>query len=566
MESLLTSLKDYKRFKTFLPVEWGLYKVYGEWYILSRSSKKVSCTTINHEVWTDRVSLKDKKYLSFWKRFFLLQGQDYRNIVFGWLVHINYKLKAELSQEARKTLSIRLQTSQEVVLRKIARSQLHLVYSKPGFGKMEIYTQHILRLLRSQGGQFLIMLPEIHIAEIIHAKVQDRLDCPVVLWTSKTTNKRKRDIVHHIIENKNVCVVGSRSAVFLPFTNLRYVVVDEAHEELYNQEHTPIYSLFKNLRIWRVFHSNVGLYTASPSIEQWHDCNKYNINIVSVRCRQPLRIQLYPQQNIGLLNSQMSQEIIDKYVKNEGVIVYINHRGVSNQVLDGFNKRVWCPKCQHGLFFHWPDIYKCHKCSFRVSNQDWKPNMYGLGIENIAIQIIKLGVSEKDIVKLSSDNTHFENQNHIQKVSTLKRFVILATQIFIKGFHFPNIKHVFYIDTSNKQVKAVSHLYQLAGRAIKNQSVWNVHLQSRNVNKDCFRMLSKSYCEFIHWALCNIGSISHQILAVRPFRPLLYGKLECKRKSYWYYRIAISKRLKPKEIVAPHQIEIDLKNHLKIVV
>ncbi|MAI60457.1 MAG: primosomal protein N' [Rickettsiales bacterium] len=428
------------------------------------------------------------------------------------LVDYNHKFKLPtLSDEQKKALSSinkKVQNSFNVIS----------LYGVTGSGKTRVYMNIVKEKLKKKF-QCLILVPEIILTKEWVNEIFDDFGIVAEIYHSSIKASKKANIWNHIILNKSVLIIGTRSSLFLPFKNLGIIVVDEEHDSSYKQEDKLIINA-RDFAIIRAKNSNcpIILSSATPSIENVYNCKKKKF----LEIQMLERVNKVPLPNIQIVDMRkekniISEELILQIKKNLHLnlqtMIFINKRGYTSFTLCkkcGFIKQ--CPKCNVSLVLHnyinKESFLLCHHCSYRekftnyCNNCDSEGSIIfpGEGIEKIYEEIQKKFSGSKNIF-ISSDST----KNKANLNSTLKEIIsndiniIVGTQILSKGHNFPHLKTVGILNIDHflndfdfrSFEKCFQQIIQVSGRAGRKDQEGNVVIQTFQPDHIVFKNCQK---------------------------------------------------------------------------
>ena len=238
-----------------------------------------------------------------------------------------------------------------------------LLYGITGSGKTEVYLQSIAQVLKQQK-QVLVLVPEIGLTPQLLKRFQSRFDTPVYAYHSGLTDKQRYQTwlaAHH---GKTSIVIGTRSAVFLSFSALGLIVIDEEHDASLKQQEYPYYSA-RDLAIVRAQRHKIPIVlgSATPSLESLYNAQqgKYQLFQLTERAGEA---QL-PKINVVDLKTQ----VLKKQQKKQGLTPHLldrikHHLSQGNQILLFINPRyyapvMFCPQCR------W--TAKCQHCDAHIT-------------------------------------------------------------------------------------------------------------------------------------------------------------------------------------------------------
>lgn len=405
---------------------------------------------------------------------------------------------------------------------------VHLLHGKTGSGKTEVYV-HLAQKI-AQNGTILILLPEIGLAKVISGRIEKRFNCKIPVWHSGALESKKWRIFQEIKEGKHNIVVGTRSALFLPFSNLKMIIIDEEHDSSYKQEETPVY----NARDTAVFYGKllnipVVLGSATPSVESFYNAQsgryfKHELGSRFANVQMP-EIKIVNEKSKFLLSPTVQKTILEYYKNGWQSLVFINRRGFSPINRCSNCKGVFkCDCCDVLLTYHKKKgVLACHHCNFEVPvhvpcvmcGEDFEVKPSGAGVEAVAQEIIEL-VTENSQISLedikagirvfSSDEQNTENKlsKFIDDIQAQKVKIIIGTQIASKGYDFSNLKLVCVVDLvlKNDEIdfksneKVMQLLTQVSGRSGRVGERGLVLIQSGRGEEHLNTLLSQNQSPF----------------------------------------------------------------------
>jgi primosomal protein N' (replication factor Y) (superfamily II helicase) len=387
---------------------------------------------------------------------------------------------------------------------------VYLLHGKTGSGKTEVYLHKVAEVLRdSPSSQVLIMLPEIGLTGELFTKLQTYFGKNVVLWNSSVGEAKKRRFYLDVASGRARIVLGTRSALFLPFKDLKLIVIDEEHDQSYKQEEVILYNA-RDMAIVRAVQDGVPviLASATPSVESQYNCliNKYKKIVLTERffeVEMPQVELVNLKQNKLLKNSQFCQQTIDEIdrvlKKGKQVLIFCNRRGYAPIIMcSDCCYRFNCHSCDVFLTYHkFKKKLVCHQCG---SNKNvpaacpacGKTNVFreiGFGVEKISEEISNHFMFVPKLM-LSSDTltTPKKLEEAIEQIKNNHVQVIIGTQIVSKGFHFKDIELVCILDGdfgSNSidfrgKEKTYQLITQVGGRAGREGDRGKVLIQTYN--------------------------------------------------------------------------------------
>ncbi len=349
-------------------------------------------------------------------------------VLFNSMSPIHRKGKAEPKKRVKdspvaKPIALKLNDEQMKVSNSIYKDkdkyQVNYLRGVTGSGKTEVYTNLAAKILDNDG-QILIMVPEINLTPQTVARFQKYLTINPQEYHSNLTPSQKFKVWKACRENKKLIVIGTRSSIFLPFENLKLIVVDEEHDQSYKQNEKFRYNA-RDISIVRAknFNCPVILGSATPSFESIHNINikKYKqYRLLNRYFKSKLPLITIVDTSIDKPDEGISRVLKDKIKleldKNKKVILFIGRRGFSNTVICSECKTIIkCPKCDVYMTYHKNiDRLICHQCEFNYKFDSLKPCCHnpslvplGVGTQRIEDKMKELFPNKK-ILRVDSDN------------------------------------------------------------------------------------------------------------------------------------------------------------------
>ena len=407
-----------------------------------------------------------------------------------------------------------LTKTQKDSLKKIEKKsndfRVHVVQGVTGSGKTIVYF-HAIKKILDKSRQCLILLPEIGLISQFEKKFTEFFGFYPAIWHSGISQKNRKIIWNGVVNNKIKIVIGARSSLFLPFSDLGLIIVDEEHDQSFKQDEGVIYNA-RDMAISRAFFENfpINLVTSIPSLETFNNIKKGKFSVSKISERfEKASLPNYEIVNLNKTklepNSWLSKEIIEK-VKyhlsiNDQVLFFVNRRGFAPNVFCKKCLKIFaCPNCSINLVYHkTKEILLCHYCGFKSQiNLECKDNkkcdlvFYGPGVERIAEEVKKKFPSQNQLI-FSSDTMNKKNSKDILKqIVDNKIQILIGTQLISKGFHFPHLNCIVVVDIDLSSQghdlrgteKNLQLYHQLSGRAGRAGKPAMVYFQTYNLNKN----------------------------------------------------------------------------------
>ncbi|MCH4151697.1 MAG: primosomal protein N' [Sphingobium sp.] len=398
-----------------------------------------------------------------------------------------------------------------------AQFQTFLLDGVTGSGKTEVYFEGIARALKD-GGQILVLLPEIALTEPFLKRFEARFGVQPVAWHSGLRQSERRRAWNAVARGQAQVVVGARSALFLPFARLGLIVVDEAHETSFKQEDGVRYHA-RDVAVMRGKYEGcpVVLASATPALETRHQVNLGNYREI----RLPARFggaQMPEIIGIDLLTDSPERQrwiapalvtAIDETLgRGEQVLLFLNRRGYAPLTLCRHcGYRFQCPNCTSWMVEHkTTHRLACHHCGHvmptpRACPECKEPDSLvacGPGVERIADEAALLFPQARRAIVTS--DTLWSPEKVAEFVASVDNGavdIIIGTQLVTKGYHFPNLTLVGVIDADlgleggdlRAAERCFQQISQVAGRAGRGEKPGRVFIQTRMLNAGVIRAL-----------------------------------------------------------------------------
>ncbi|WP_341221276.1 replication restart helicase PriA [Polaribacter atrinae] len=403
-----------------------------------------------------------------------------------------------------------------------------LLHGITSSGKTEVYTKLIQEVL-DQGKQVVFLLPEIALTTQIITRLQFYFGEQISVFHSKYSMNERVEVWNNVLENKPKAriILGARSSIFLPFSNLGLIVVDEEHETSYKQfEPSPRYNARDSAIVLAKIHkAKILLGSATPSLESYFNAQQNKYGFVELNRRHG-NVQLPKIELIDVKEKQRKKEMTghfsDRLLKliqealdlKEQVILFQNRRGFSPVVeCNTCGVSPECPNCDVSLTYHkFRHELRCHYCNYQRS----MPNSCGacgsntldnkgFGTEQIELELTQLFPNHK-IGRMDLDTTRgkYGYQKIIGAFEAKEIDVLVGTQMLSKGLDFENVTLVGIINADSMlnfpdfraHERAYDMMVQVSGRSGRSKKQGNVAIQTYNPHHQILQQVSTtSYAE-----------------------------------------------------------------------
>ena len=396
-------------------------------------------------------------------------------------------------------------------------SQVVLLDGVTGSGKTEVYIQAIKNVV-DKGKSAIVLVPEISLTPQTVSRFRSRFGNNVAVIHSKMSAGQRFDEWDFIASGKGRVVVGARSALFTPVSNLGLIVIDEEHENTYKQDQAPRYNARKvAIYMAQQSRATVVLGSATPSIEALHAC-KTRSNWQHVVL--PERVNGSPMPSIRVVDmaaqfqagnrAMFSVALISALSKSlsagQKVVLMLNQRGFAKFLLCrecGFVPK--CTRCDTSLTYHeHGNFLICHHCGYKRQSMSVCPKCkspylrkFGAGTQRVESELRgvldnTLRLANVPIIRMDADTTKAKGAHArlLSQFANSKAAVLLGTQMIAKGLDFNDVTLVGVINADTQlqlpdfrsAERTFALVQQVAGRAGRAQLEGHVIVQTYDPN------------------------------------------------------------------------------------
>ena len=427
--------------------------------------------------------------------------------------------------EGRERCTIPLNAEQLAAVRAILKTtadfRCTLLDGVTGSGKTEVYLA-VARAILDAGRSTLLLLPEIALTPQLTSRIEEAFGSRVLIYHSERSPEERQAVWDAVREEGGHCVIGTRSALFLPFARLGLIVVDEEHDSSFKQQDGFRYSA-RDLAVYRARQLciPVVLGSATPSLESLANTQAGRYQHVHLTRRAGLGqtphwslVDIRGQKLTGGF-SDPTLKIMETHLASDGqILVYLNRRGFARSLLcPDCGWIATCTPCESPLTVHQREHrLLCHRCGLRRTMPETCPHCgaelrpRGSGTERLEATLAERfpGVG---LARLDRDAI---TRRH-QLDSVLEGFrsgvtrVLVGTQMLAKGHDFHGVTLVIVIDADqglySADFRAAEHmgqqLVQVAGRAGRGLKAGAVVLQTRHPENPLLHdLFDGSYASF----------------------------------------------------------------------
>ncbi len=396
---------------------------------------------------------------------------------------------------AGKALTAEQQRAADELIAATARASVTLLDGVTGAGKTEVYLEAAAEILKRQpGAQVLILLPEIALTLPFLKRVEARFGAEPAAWHSDLSAAARRRVWRRVNDGSARLVVGARSALFLPYRDLRLIVVDEEHDGAYKQEEGVIYQ-GRDMAVARGARGGfpVILASATPSLESVVNVEQERYGLVRLVARYGraslpkislVDLRQEAPENGRWLSPPLISAVNARLAGGEQSLLFINRRGYAPLTI--------CRRCGHRMKSPYADTFLvehryenklvCHLTGYSTPKPSACPECKavaslapcGPGVERIAEEAEALWPGARRRV-LSSDLVQSPRDMRalLDDMEEGRIDILVATQMIAKGHHFPRLTLVGVVDAdmglAGGDLRAAERTYQLlsqvSGRA-----------------------------------------------------------------------------------------------------
>lgn len=400
--------------------------------------------------------------------------------------------------------------------------EVSLLHGITSSGKTEIYTKLIEDYL-AQGKQVLYLLPEIALTTQLVSRLTQHFGNEVAVFHSKYSNNERIEVWNQVLEKsgKAKIVIGARSALFLPYSNLGLIIIDEEHEQTFKQQDpAPRYhARDAAIVLAQAQKAKVLLGSATPSIETYFNAQSGKFGLISIKERYgkaplpevelvDLKESYFKKRMKGHFSMTLIEAIAEALSAGEQVILFQNRRGFS-PVLECITcgHIPQCTSCNVSLTYHkFKNQLRCHYCGYSIA----KPTnchacssvditAKGFGTEQIELELAEL-FPTKNIKRMDQDTTRgkYSFEKLIDSFKNREIDILVGTQMLAKGLDFDNVTLVGIMNADTMLYhpdfrafeRSFQMMTQVSGRAGRADKKGKVIIQTYNVNHNIIQQVT----------------------------------------------------------------------------
>ena len=402
--------------------------------------------------------------------------------------------------------------------------QTYLIHGVTGSGKTEVYIEMIAHAIKA-GKQAIVLIPEIALTYQTVQRFYKRFGNRVSILNSKMSKGERYDQWVRAKQGDIDVIIGPRSAVFTPFSQLGVIIIDEEHEQSYKSEQVPRYHARETaIERARIEGASVILGSATPSMEAFYKAQQGEYQLLTM-CNRSMK-QAMPSVytvdlrkelengNRSIISKQLQRLIEDRLQKHEQIMLFLNRRGYAGFLACrscGYVAK--CPHCDISLSEHQGNRLVCHYCGYTEAKQSVCPQCgsqhfggFRAGTQQIQ-EIVERTFPGIRTLRMDLDTTRAKNgyEKILRTFAKGEADVLIGTQMIVKGHDFPNVTLVgvlaadlsLYANDYRAGERTFQLLTQAAGRAGRGEKAGEVVIQTYNPEHYSIQTASKQeYLQF----------------------------------------------------------------------
>ena len=383
----------------------------------------------------------------------------------------------------------------------------YLLKGVTGSGKTEVYMELIARTI-AKGKQAIVLIPEIALTFQTVMRFYNRFGDRVSIMNSRLSQGERYDQYLRAKNGDIDIMIGPRSALFAPFTNLGLIIIDEEHESSYKSETIPRYHARETaIERARLNGASVVLGSATPSMDSYYFAQKGEYELLELTQRvqeKPLPscevIDLREELKNGnrsILSERLQELMEDRLTKKQQMMLFINRRGVAGFMsCRACGYVVKCPHCDVSLSQHNNGKMVCHYCGYEEPQPSVCPSCgskyisgFKAGTQKIE-EMVKQRFPQARVLRMDFDTTRTKDsyEQILQAFANQEADILIGTQMIVKGHDFPNVTLVgvlaadmsLHISDFHAAERTFQLLTQAAGRAGRGDEPGDVVIQTYN--------------------------------------------------------------------------------------
>ncbi|MBU5331805.1 primosomal protein N' [Anaerocolumna aminovalerica] len=381
----------------------------------------------------------------------------------------------------------------------------YLIHGVTGSGKTEVYMEIIADVIK-QGKQVIMLIPEIALTYQTVMRFYKRFGDRISIMNSRLSQGERYDQYLRAKKGDIDIMIGPRSALFTPFSNLGLIIIDEEHEGTYKSENPPKYHAREvAIKRGQLSDASVILGSATPSLESYKNAieGKYKLFTLQSRIGKSIMPKIWivdlreelKKRNKSIFSIKLKELIEDRLRKNQQIMLFINRRGYAGFVSCRSCGHVMkCPHCDISLTAHNNGTLLCHYCGYSEKAPVKCPSCgspyiaaFGTGTQKVE-DMVKKEFPGARVLRMDMDTT--KNKDSHEKILSAfangEADILVGTQMIVKGHDFPMVTLVgilaadlsLYAADYRASERTYQLLAQASGRAGRSHLPGEVVIQS----------------------------------------------------------------------------------------
>ncbi|MCR4658643.1 MAG: primosomal protein N' [Lachnospiraceae bacterium] len=391
---------------------------------------------------------------------------------------------------------------------KKGKRDICLIRGVTGSGKTEIYMEIISEVVKS-GRQVIVLIPEIALTFQTLMRFYRRFGDRVSTLHSKLSEGERYDQFERARKGEISIMIGPRSALFTPFSDVGLIVIDEEHENSYKSEKSPKYHARDvAAELCRLSGATLILGSATPSVESYFEAEqgRYKLYTIEKRAKDGAALaetevvdlrEEFKAGNRSVFSRSLKEGIEQRLERNEQIMLFLNRRGYSGFIsCRSCGHVVKCPHCDVALSRHANGKLVCHYCGYETADIKNCPecgsayiSAMKAGTEQIEEYTKKLFPYVKTL-RMDADTTRKKDdyEKILSQFANREADILIGTQMIVKGHDFPYVTLVgilaadmsLFVNDYRASERTFQLLTQAAGRAGRDRLNGKVVIQTYN--------------------------------------------------------------------------------------
>ena len=442
------------------------------------------------------------------------------------------KINRDPVEKTFKKNKLALNDEQQEALKSIQKTDkvVSLLHGLTGSGKTEVYLNLTSKVLED-GGQVIVLVPEIGLTPQMIERFKSWFGNEVAIIHSKLSAGERYDEYRKVLNDEVKVVVGVRSAVFVPFKNLKMIIVDESHDSSYEFHDNLKYDTIEVAINRMKGRGKVLLGSATPSVESYFYAQKDFYNLCELKNRAKkgaflpdteivdMRDELI-MGNVSIFSRELREAIEEKLKNKEQIILFLNRRGFSNFIsCRSCGEVIKCDDCDISMTYHKSkNRLICHYCGKTKPLPRVCPScgskfikQFGVGTQRVEEEVQKY-FPEARVLRMDRDTTGKKDsfEKFYEKIKNKEADIIIGTQMVSKGFDFEDVTLVgivaadlsLYISDYKARERTFQLITQVSGRAGRASKKGQVIIQTYSPDSEIIKYSAQGdYKDFYEYEI-----------------------------------------------------------------